>query len=211
MTKLFGHIFLKLFGWKTAGEYPRADKFVLLAAPHTSNWDLAFMIAISFVYGVRLRWMGKHTLFTPPFGYFMRWLGGLPIERHKRSNMVHKMIEHFENNAKLALTIPPEGTRKRSEYWKSGFYRIAQGANVPVIPCFLDYKNKSGGLGPAINLSDNLTLDMDKFRAFYADKTAKFPRNFAVPRLREEELQAIQPSSVASTESSCGLSSDSNR
>lgn len=127
-----------------------------------------------------------HPVFSP-LGYFMRWLGGLPIERHRRNNMVDKMIEHFANNSELAVTIPAEGTRKHSEYWKSGFYHIAYGANVPLVLCFVDYKTKRGGLGPVIWLTGDIKADMDKIRAFYADKTAKFPEQFTTPRLREED------------------------
>ncbi len=187
LQKQLGHAMLKASGWTIGGPPPLAKRYVLLAAPHTSNWDLPVMLAITLVYGLRVRWMGKHTLFAPPFGPFMRMLGGLPIERHRHVGVVESTADWFEKSDELVIAIPPEATRSRAPYWRSGFYRIAQAANVPIALGFLDYERRVGGIGPLITPSGNLRADMDKIRAFYGSMQGKFPENFAVPRLKEED------------------------
>jgi 1-acyl-sn-glycerol-3-phosphate acyltransferase len=186
MRRLIGGAFLKALGWRCEGEAPEAERCVLIAAPHTSNWDFPLMMGMSFVLGMQISWMGKHTIFKPPFGAIMRGLGGVPIERHKRANVVEQMVTRLSGPEPLMLTVPAEGTRGRAEYWKSGFYHIARGADVPVVLAYLDYGRKVGGIGPAIQLTGDMRRDMDVIRAFYADKTARFPEKFGPVRLREE-------------------------
>ena len=187
MLKLIGRIFLRLTGWEPEGERPDMPKFVLIAAPHTTNWDFPYTIALAAVFGIKIRWMGKHTLFRFPFGGFMRALGGIPVVREKRTNLTDAMADDFKNYQELALTIPAEGTRSRVEYWKSGFYQVALKANVPIVLGYLDYKRKRGGFGPAILPTGDVKADMDRIRAFYADKVGKYPANFGPVRLRDEE------------------------
>ena len=117
----------------------------------------------------------------------MRALGGIPVVRHKNSNVVQQMVDAFEAADELALVVPTEGTRARAEYWKSGFYHIANGAGVPIVPSYLDFKYKSGGFGPALIPSGDLKKDMDYFREFYGNRTGKFPQDFGPIRLREED------------------------
>lgn len=194
VKKAMGTAFLRVAGWRTEGAPPEEKRFVLIAAPHTSNWDLPFMLAFSFVYDVPVRWMGKHTLFEGPGGWFLKMLGGIPIFRSERKNMVDQMIEHFEANDTLVLAVPTEGTRSRVPFWKSGFYHIARGADVPIVPSFLDYSRRRGGFGPAVHPSGDIERDMATFRAFYADKVGKFPEKFGPVRLRSEaeaEAEAV--------------------
>lgn len=173
-----GKTFLDFFGWTSEGELPSEPKFVMIAAPHTSNWDLPFMLAFAYVYDVRLSWMGKHTLFKWPFETFFRELGGVPVDRRSPQDLVQQMVNLFEERDELILGLSPEGTRKRTKHWKSGFYYIAKGANVPIALGFLDFKRRVGGFGPIIRPSDDVDADIEKIRSFYATVTGKFPENF---------------------------------
>ena len=182
-----GQAYLRLAGWKMEGHRPSAPRYVIIAAPHTTNWDLPFMLAMAFVYDIPVRWMGKHTLFKPPFGPLFRQLGGIPIVRHRAGGVVEQMVEHFEREPELSLMVPAEGTRGYVEYWKSGFYHIAREADVPVVLSYLDFGQKVGGIGPTIHLTGDVRADMDVIRAFYDGKQGYFPRNVGRIRLREED------------------------
>lgn len=173
-----GWLYLRIFGWRLEGAPPKAAKFVIIAAPHTSNWDLSFMLACIYIYGVKLSWMGKHTSFRWPFGIFLRWLGGIPINRSSRHNVVEQMVQAFKEHDALVIAVPPEGTRHRVKSWKTGFYYIALGAGVPIATGFLDFKRKCGGFGPTLNPSGDIKADMDILRKFYQNITAKFPEDF---------------------------------
>ncbi|HVH06777.1 MAG TPA: lysophospholipid acyltransferase family protein [Myxococcota bacterium] len=187
MRKAIATAFLRATGWEPEGERPTPKKFVLIAAPHTSNWDLAYLLALSETFDLRVSWLGKHSLFYPPLGFAMRAVGGIPVVRHKRTNLVAQVAELFAAREELALVVPAEGTRGYAEYWKSGFYRIAQAAAVPIVFGYLDYSRKRGGFGAkALVPSGDLKADMDVIRAFYADKVGKFPSQFGPVRLREE-------------------------
>lgn len=188
--RLLGRTYLRTFGWEEAGERPEASAYVLIAAPHTTNWDLPYMLAISFVFDVPIRWAGKHTLFKFPYGWFMKALGGLPIVRDQRHNRVQQLAALFEAHPNLVLAVPAEGTRGRTEQWKSGFYHIAREADVPIVCAFLDYRDKRGGFGPTIHPSGDLKRDMDLIRAFYEGKVGKYPENFGPVRLRDESSLA---------------------
>ncbi|MDP6978249.1 MAG: lysophospholipid acyltransferase family protein [Myxococcota bacterium] len=186
MLKWIGKAFLRIFGFETEGGRPVEKKFVLIAAPHTSNWDLPFLIAMAWAYEIKISWMGKHVLFTPLFGWFFRWLGGIPIHRETRNNRVQEMADEFAQRDELVLVIATEGTRSYTAHWKSGFYHVARLAGVPIVMSYLDFKRKRGGFGPALFPSDDLTADMDQIRAFYSDKTGKRPELFGPIRLKEE-------------------------
>jgi 1-acyl-sn-glycerol-3-phosphate acyltransferase len=186
VRKSVARAFLRATGWEPEGSRPTPPKFVLIAAPHTSNWDLAYLLALSEMFDLRVSWLGKHTLFYPPLGWAMRPLGGIPVVRHKRSNLVTQVAELFAKRDRLALVVPAEGTRGYAEYWKSGFYRIAQAAQVPIVFGYLDYARKRGGFGGSLIPSGDLRADMDVIRAFYANRVGKFPDQFGPVRLREE-------------------------
>jgi 1-acyl-sn-glycerol-3-phosphate acyltransferase len=199
LKRMIGHAFLKAAGWRVRGERPPVDRYVIIAAPHTSNWDMPFMLAFAFIYDIPVRWMGKHTLFKPPFGPFMKLLGGMPIIRDRPGGVVGQMIEAFEENELLVLMVPAEGTRSYVDYWKSGFYHIARGAEVPVVLSYLDFGRKEGGIGPAIEVTGDIHADMDKIRAFYAGKTGLKPENVGVIRLREEDVEQVLESGTDSS------------
>ena len=187
IKKILGYSLLRVMGWKPEGAPPEQERYVLIAAPHTTNWDLPLTLALSFVYDVPIRWMGKHTLFEGAKGKLFHFLGGVPVVRTERKNMVDQMVELFDEREDLVLTVATEGTRSRVETWKSGFYHIARGADVPVVLGYLDYSRRRGGFGPAVHLTGDIDADMDTIREFYRDKIGKFPENFGPIRLREEE------------------------
>ena len=155
-------------GWRVEGSGPDIPRAVVVAAPHTSNWDLVFTLAIAATLGIRVSWMGKHTLFRPPFGRLMRAVGGLPVDRRASHGAVEAAVELLTSHDRLFLIISPEGTRGRSERWKTGFYRIAQGAGVPIVLGFLDYGRKVGGLGKVFVPTGDVEKDMEEIRVFYA-------------------------------------------
>ncbi len=180
-------IFLLFTRWRFEGEIPSFPRYVLIAAPHTTNWDLVHMLALGWLKDIRVHWMGKHTLFKPPWGWFMRWLGGLPIDRRAPGNMVEQAADKLRAADRMVLVVPPEGTRSKRPYWKSGFYFIAKLAAVPVVMGFLDYSRRVGGLGPRMEPTDDVVADMDVVRGFYHAGMARHPDKFTVPRLRAEE------------------------
>lgn len=187
MLKLLGRLILFLLGWKTEGPVPAHEKCVLIAAPHTSNWDLPITLAITHVMGRPIFWMGKEQIFRFPFGRIMKWLGGIPIDRSGSHNVVRFTADYIRNHGgPVIVMVPAEGTRSRAEFWKSGFYHIAMEAGVPVYLGYLDYRRKRGGYGIAIALTGDRKKDMDKIRAFYAGKTGKYPGDFGPIRLQDE-------------------------
>jgi 1-acyl-sn-glycerol-3-phosphate acyltransferase len=186
VKRWIGQAWLKLHGWRLEGALPERRRFVLILAPHTSMWDVPFMLALAWVYGIHIEWMVKRELFRPPLGWLLRRLGGIPIDRRGTHGIVEQMVDAFATRDELILGVPPEGTRKRGEYWKTGFYEIARGAGVPIVMGFLDYGNRVGGMGPVLHPSADVASDMDRFREFYADKTGLRPAEFTPPRLRSE-------------------------
>jgi 1-acyl-sn-glycerol-3-phosphate acyltransferase len=191
-----GALYLRLAGWRIEGRFPDAAKAVVIAAPHTSNWDLPLMLAIAYGLGIRPAWLGKRELFRWPIGRLMRALGGLPVDRAAPQNLVQQAAERFRTVDRLHLVIPPSGTRSRATHWKSGFYHIARGGRVPIVCAFLDYRRRVGGIGPVLIPSGNVTEDMARIRAFYADIVAKFPEAATPVRLREEEESVPPPASA---------------
>jgi 1-acyl-sn-glycerol-3-phosphate acyltransferase len=181
---------MKVFGWKLEGEIPPIAKGVFVASPHTSNWDMPHMLAVSWSLGFRVSWMGKKQMFRWPFGRFFRWLGGVSIDRAKRGNMVELVAEQFRQVPAMYLVIPVAGTRKRTEYWKSGFYHIARAADVPIACTFLDYARKVGGVGPVIDATGDVRADMDRLREFYGGIQGKHPELHSRIRLPEEDAAA---------------------
>jgi 1-acyl-sn-glycerol-3-phosphate acyltransferase len=133
---------------------------------------------------MRLRWVGKDSLFEPPFGFVLKWLGGVPVARGIRSGAVVALVELIRSEEEFALCIAPEGTRRKVDHWKSGFYQIALAADVPIVLGFCDYSSRTLGLGPAIRLTGEVEADMARIAEFYADKRGKYPENEGVIRLQ---------------------------
>jgi 1-acyl-sn-glycerol-3-phosphate acyltransferase len=187
MKKTLARWLLRVTGWQTVGVRPTCDHYVLIAAPHTSNWDFPLMLLFAAAFDIKVTWMAKHSLFYPPMGWIMRALGGMPITRHRNQNVVAAMVAAFDNVPHLVLVVPTEGTREKSEYWKSGFYHIARQAGVPIVPSFLDFGQKRGGFGAALAVTGDVQGDMQYFRDFYRGMQGKFPDQFGPIRLREEQ------------------------
>lgn len=180
--RAFSRITLRLTGWTVEGQLPdKATKSVLIAAPHTSNWDLPYTLMLAFVLRLRVYWMGKHSLFKGPLGPVMRWLGGIPVNREQANNLVASSAEAMRlATGPMQLIVLPEGTRGKTKRWKTGFYFIAQQAGVPIVLAFVDYGRKVGGLGPVFEPTGDLELDMAAIRAFYAPIRGKNPTQFEV-------------------------------
>lgn len=171
---------LRSTGWKVEGSLPaHAAKSVLIAAPHTSNWDLPYTLMIAFALRLRVYWMGKQSLFRVPFGGLMRWLGGIPVNRGQAGNLVAMSAQAMRDaDGPMQLIIPPEGTRGKTRHWKTGFYFIAHQAGVPIVLAFVDYGRKVGGLGPVFEPTGDLEQDMVRIKAFYAPIQGKNAAQF---------------------------------
>lgn len=179
---------LRSLGWEFVGQRPSPPKFVGLAVPHTSNMDGLLMVLMAQQVGLEMSWMVKDAVDKPVLGTVVRRVGGVFIDRSRANRVVDQMVEEFARRDRFCLMIPPEGTRSRREYWKSGFYHIAMGANVPVVPGFLDYGRKRGGFGEPFELTGNVEADMNRIRDFYTrgEFKPRYPENFGPIRLREE-------------------------
>lgn len=187
MIKILARLIAKMLGWKFVVRNDLPKKYVFVAAPHTSNWDGFYMIITALACGLRISWVAKHTLLQGASGWFLKKLGGIPVVRNSRQNLVSQIVEIFNRSDKLALGVPPEGTRSKADYWKSGFYHIAREAQVPIVLSFLDYKHKIAGLGPEILPGkDTMTQDMDAVRKFYKDVHARYPEKVGPIRLEAE-------------------------
>lgn len=184
----FANMCLGLGGWTIGGPPPKLDKYVIVAAPHTTWWDGFWMLAFAWHWGIELNWMGKASLLKGPFGWVPKRAGLVPVDRSKPQGLVAQMAEVFEERDTVLLAIPPEGTRAKREYWKSGFIQIARAAKVPVCMSYLDYDKREAGFGPVFEPSEELSADMDRVRAFYKAEWARHPALFTPPRLREEDV-----------------------
>ncbi len=177
---LLCQFFLKVRGWKLQGKAPTEHKYVLIAVPHTSNWDFPLALAMAFVYRFDMHWMGKDSLFKGWRGPIMRWMGGIPITRSSSNNVVDQTIEAFNANDHLVIAIPPEGTRSRVDKWKTGFYYIALGAKVPIALAFLDYKRKTGGFLSMFHPTGDVETDIALIRACYSGISGKYSNQCVV-------------------------------
>ena len=174
----FWRVALHMAGWDFEGEIPNLSKFVIIAAPHTSNWDFLIVMSIALALGLDAHWIGKHTLFRWPLGRLLHWLGGIPVVRSEQRGVVAQVVDAFEGHDRLVFAIAPEGTRKRVDRWKTGFYHIALGASVPIFPAYFDYPRKVVGVGPPLMPSGDLEDDIESLKAFYAPFTGKKPEQF---------------------------------
>jgi len=168
-------LIFRLAGWKIEGGLPQGSKAVVIAAPHTSYWDGPIMVTAGCIFDIKFSWMVKQAAFFFPLGILVRYFGGIPIDRSQRKNVVAQSIEQFRNSDALLMAVSPEGTRGHSKYWKTGFYRIAEGAGVPIVLGYIDYARKTAGLGPAITVTGDINADFKIFEAFYANVTPRYP------------------------------------
>lgn len=168
-------LILHLLGWQTVYALPPGPKSVVLVYPHTSNWDFPLGVMYKAKHHLNLNWAGKDTLFRWPLKRFFIWLGGVPVNRRESTGMIAQLVEVFAQSDSFCIVITPEGTRSKTEYWKSGFYRLALQANVPVGLAFIDYARKRIGIERWVKLSGDEQTDLAIFRAFYSGITARYP------------------------------------
>ena len=175
---------LRAAGWTAVGEVPRAG--VLVGAPHTSNWDFVMMLLVMWRGGVTPRVLIKQELFRGPLGWLLHRLGGIPLDRSNPGSVVRELVREARSGQPFLLVLAAEGTRTKGEYWKSGFWRIARSANLPVALAFIDGPSRTTGFGPTFRATPDVVADMDRVREFYRDKRGIHPERRTEPRLREE-------------------------
>lgn len=178
VARTLGRLTLGTAGWRFVGDAPHHARMVLVVAPHTSNWDFPLGVAAMLALGLRVRWLGKHTLFRGPFGSILRWLGGIPVRRGERLGAVDDAVDAFRTHDALVLALAPEGTRKRVDTWKTGYYSIAERAGVPIVPVWFDWSRREIGFGTPVAATggaDSLTAAL---RALYRKEMARRPENF---------------------------------
>ncbi|MEE4174831.1 MAG: lysophospholipid acyltransferase family protein [Xanthomonadales bacterium] len=168
---------LRALGWTVHMDDPLTHRYVLIVAPHTSNWDFPLGLLAAWALDLKANWMGKHSLFRGPLGPVMRALGGIPVDRDAASDLVQQMADRFAASDHLVLGMAPEGTRSHAEHWKSGFWRIARAAQVPIAMAYLDYDRREVGLGGAFMPSDDRDADFARIAAFYDGRVGLKPEN----------------------------------
>lgn len=167
---------LRILGWRVDGQLPNIPKFIIVGAPHTSNWDFVLFLALAFILKVDARFMGKAELFRPPFERFFYWCGGVPVDRSKPHGLVEQMVQAVNENEQFKLVITPEGTRSKVGEWKHGFYHIAMQAAIPIVTGYVDTRTKTCGIGPTFTLTDDMEADIKTIQAFFKDKVGINPR-----------------------------------
>jgi 1-acyl-sn-glycerol-3-phosphate acyltransferase len=176
--KVFGVIGLRLARWQVTGNMPNLPKFVIVVAPHTSNWDFFFGFLTYLALQLEATWLAKESAFRWPFGPIARRFGGSPIDRSRASNVVDAYIEEFARRERMVLVITPEGTRKKVPEWKRGFYFVAVGAAVPIVPVALDYPARRVRIGPAFTPTGDLANDLPRIKAFFSKEMAQYPERY---------------------------------
>ena len=186
IRRLVARAFWAVSRWSLVTE-PAPDRpTLLIGAPHTSNWDFVFMLAITWRLGIPIHWLGKTSLFRGWRGLIMRRLGGIPVDRDAPQRVVADVVARLRAGEVFSLVVTPDGTRSGRTHWKSGFYRIARETGMPVTLGYVDRTTMTTGLGPTFELTGDLPRDMNRIRAFYADKSGRRPEHRVEPRLREE-------------------------
>lgn len=177
MFRLFYLFIFKMLGWKTKGQFPKElKKYIVAVAPHTSNWDFPLGVAGRSILRLnKAKYLGKSQLFKPPFGWFFRWMGGYPVDRSKSHDMVEQVADLFRSHDEFILALAPEGTRKKVEKLRTGFYYIAKSAGVPIVPVGFDYKKKEIIVAEPMLVTDSFEDDMDKLLGFYRSVRGKNP------------------------------------
>ena len=184
VTPIISHFFrglsrlvIRLIGWRLVGETPTEKKYLIIGAPHTSNWDFVLYVMFAFIRRFDFHWMGKSSLFFFPFKRLMIWLGGIPIDRSKANNVIDQMVAYYRSVDQLVVIITPEGTRSKVRQWKTGFYHIARQAELPVYLGYIDCATKTMGFGKRFEVSSDIDADIKAIQAFYADKQGINPDN----------------------------------
>lgn len=177
-TRALSRWLLSLGRWRVVGELPDEPRFVLIVAPHTSNWDFIIGVLSMFAIGIQLTWLGKHTIFRFPLTGILRWLGGEPVDRSTSQGKVEVAIERFRTRPQWVLGLAPEGTRRRVEHWKLGFYRIAVGAGVPILTVAFDFSRRVTDLGTLYRPTGDEVSDLKTIRGRYHKGMARHPEAY---------------------------------
>lgn len=186
ISQILARAILRAISWKMVLNIPPVSKYVIIGAPHTSNWDFVYFLLLKFAAGINFSWIGKDSLFHRPVGSVMRRLGGIPVDRSVRNNFVGQIVSLFNKSEQLIITIAPEGTRSKSEYWKTGFYYIALGAGVPIALGFIDYRTREIGIGSYFSPTGDIQADFNCIKEFYNGKMGKNPLSQGKVRLHNE-------------------------
>jgi 1-acyl-sn-glycerol-3-phosphate acyltransferase len=166
---------MRLLRWRIDGELPDLRKFVIIVAPHTSNWDFVVGLCCDLALDMDAAWLAKHSIFVGPFGAWLKSLGGIPVVRNASHNVVSQVAVEFTRRDQLVLAIAPEGTRRKVESWKSGYWHIARAADVPILPVGLDFKRRAAVIGPLRHPTASLIDDESALKTFFAGITPKNP------------------------------------
>jgi 1-acyl-sn-glycerol-3-phosphate acyltransferase len=177
--RVLGRFAMRVTGWTFAGELPQIPRFVIVVAPHTSNWDFLVGLAAKFALGLDVHWFGKETLFRGPMGALMRRFGGRPVRRDTPEGVVAEMAATIRSEPQFLLALAPEGTRKAVTQWRTGFYHIAEAADIPIVPVWFDYSRREIGIGAPVRASGSLVADVAAIRSLYRPEMAKHPRGFS--------------------------------
>ena len=179
LSRALGRAALRLAGWRIEGVVPRLPRFVVIVAPHTSNWDFLVGVAAMFALGLRVHFLGKHTLFRGPLGPVMRWLGGEPVDRAAPDGVVEGVVARIAASRRYLLALSPEGTRRRIARWRTGFHRIASAAGIPIVPVWLDWSRRVVGIGEPMMPTADRDADIVALRAHYRSEMGRFPERYA--------------------------------
>jgi len=193
LRRLVSRVYWAVSRWNLVTESAPHRPTVLIGAPHTSNWDFVLMLGIAWRLGIDVRWLGKKSLFAGWRGPIMRALGGIPVDRADPGRVVGEVVARVRAGEVFGLVVTPDGTRGANTYWKSGFYRIARETGMPVTLGFVDRTTMTAGLGPTFELTGDVPADMDRIRAFYADKSGLRPHLRTEPRLQSEDAADGSP------------------
>lgn len=200
LTQRISAACLAAAGWRTELAEPLPDRCVIIGAHHTTWWDLVLSMLLMGATGLRFRWVAKNSLFRPPLGWLLAALGGMPVQRSARANFVQQMVAAFADGGPLRVALLPEGTRRRVDHWKTGFYYIAHGAGVPVALGFADFSRRVVGLGPVLMPTGDVAADFECYRAFYAGVTARFPDRQGEVRLLADGRAGAPPTATPPAE-----------
>lgn len=177
-SRTIARLAMRVTGWRITGEFPNLPQFVVIVAPHTSNWDFFVGVMAMFAIGFRGTFLGKHTVFRWPVSLIMRWLGGVPVDRASSHNVVQQTIDYFNSRPQMLLALSPEGTRKKLPAWRTGFWYVAKGAGVPIVPAALDYHAKLIRIFAPVMPGEDIDTDIAKLRTHFDASMAKHPDQY---------------------------------
>lgn len=174
--RFLANLILRLVGWRIEGKLPDIPKYILIGAPHTSNWDFVLFLGAIFHLKANVKFMGKWELFHNPFGWFFYWCGGIPVYRQKPQGLIEQMVDACNKSDKFILTIAPEGTRYKVSEWKMGFYHIAKSAGIPLVMAIVDGKGKALRVGQVYHLTDNMDADLKAIKGYFSEMVGINPQ-----------------------------------